>query len=55
MKQKTTRRISWSFVAPLAATLAQPGISSVVKGIIGRGVTRAGRRYMLVQEIIYIE
>ena len=46
MKQKTRRRISWSFVAPLAATLAQPGISSVIKGLIWREFTRAGRGYM---------
>ena len=33
-------------VAPLAASLVQPVISSVVKGISGRGVKRAGRGYM---------
>ena len=32
--------------APLAASLVQPVISSVVKGISIRGVGRAGRRYM---------
>ena len=32
--------------APLAASLAPPVISSVVKGISGRGIRRAGRRYM---------
>ena len=30
----------------LAASLVQPVISSVVKGISGRGVRRAGRRYV---------
>ena len=32
-------------LAPLAATLVQPVISSVVKGISVRGVRRAGRGY----------
>ena len=32
--------------APLAASLVQPVISSVVKGISIRGVGGAGRRYM---------
>ena len=31
-------------LAPLAASLVQPVISSAVKGISGRGVRRAGRR-----------
>ena len=35
-----------AFLAPLAASLVQPVISSVVKGISGRGVGRAGRGYM---------
>ena len=35
-----------TLLAPLAASLVQPVISSVVKGITGRGVRRAGRRYM---------
>ena len=38
--------ISWSFLAPLAPTLVQTVISSLVKGISGRGVRRAGRGYM---------
>ena len=33
-------------LAPLAASLVQPVISSVVKGISGRGVRRAGKVYM---------
>ena len=33
-------------LAPLAASLAQPVISSVVKGISGKGVKRAGRGYI---------
>ena len=35
-----------ALLAPLAALLVQPVISSVVKGISGRGVRRAGRGYM---------
>ena len=37
---------SGALLAPLAASLVQPAISSVVKGISGRGVRRAGGRYM---------
>ena len=33
-------------VAPLAASIVQPVISSVVKGISGIGVGTAGRRYV---------
>ena len=33
-------------IAPMAASIVQPMSSSVVKGISGRGVRRAGRRYM---------
>ena len=35
-----------ALLAPLAASLVQPVISSVVKGISGRGVRRAGRGYI---------
>ena len=35
-----------ALLVPLAAYLMQPRISSVVKGISGRGVRKAGRRYM---------
>ena len=35
-----------ALLAPLAASLVQPVISSVVEGISGRGVRRAGRGYM---------
>ena len=36
-----------NLLAPLAASLVQPVISSVVKGISGRGVRRAGKGYMV--------
>ena len=35
-----------ALLVPLAAYLMQPRISSVVKGISGRGVRKAGRGYM---------
>ena len=35
-----------ALLAPLAASLVQPVISSVLKGRSGRGVRRAGRGYM---------
>ena len=35
-----------ALLAPLAASLVQPVISSVVKGISRRGISRAGRGYM---------
>ena len=35
-----------AFLEPLAASLVQPAISSVAKGISGRGVRRAGRGYI---------
>ena len=35
-----------ALLVPLAASLVQPVIFSVVKGISGREVRRAGRRYM---------
>ena len=35
-----------ALLAPLAASLVQPVISSVVKGISGQGVKRAGKGYM---------
>ena len=34
-----------ALLAPLAASLVQPVISSVVKGIRGRGIRRGGRGY----------
>ena len=34
------------FLAPLAALVVQPVISSVVKGVSGTGIRRTGRRYM---------
>ena len=36
----------WVLLAALAASVVQPLISSVVKGLIGRGVRSAGREYM---------
>ena len=35
-----------ALLAPFLTSLVQPAISSVVKGISGRGVRRAGRGYM---------
>ena len=35
-----------ALLAPIAASLVQTVISSVVKGISGRGIRRAGRVYM---------
>ena len=35
-----------ALLPPLAASLVEPVISSVVKGISGRGVRRAGRWYI---------
>ena len=35
-----------TLLAPFLTSLVQPAISSVVKGISGRGVRRAGRGYM---------
>ena len=36
-----------ALLAPLAASVVQPIISSVVKRITGRGVLKAGRGYMI--------
>ena len=44
--KKTSLWVFWSLLVPLVASLVQPLISSVVKGISGRGVRRAGRGYM---------
>ena len=44
MKKKQEGGFLGALLAPLAASIMQPVISSVVKGIIGRGVRRAGRR-----------
>ena len=35
-----------ALLAPLAVSLVQPVISSIVKVISGRGVRRGGKRYM---------
>ena len=44
--KKQGGRFVWALLAPLAASLVQPIISSVVKGISGRGVRRAERGYI---------
>ena len=44
--KKQESRFLGALLAPLAASLVQPVVSSVVKGISGRGVRRAGRGYM---------
>ena len=48
-EQKTKKDSGFlgALLAPLAASLVQPVISSVVKGISNRGVRRAGRGYMV--------
>ena len=43
--KKTRIWISWRFLTLLAASIEQPMICSVVKGISERGVRRAGRGY----------
>ena len=43
---KNKKVVSSYFVSTLATSLAEPVISSVVKGISGRGVRRAGIGYM---------
>ena len=42
--KKQEGRFLGALLARLAASLVQPVISSVLKGISGRGVRRAGRR-----------
>ena len=44
--KKQEGRFLGVLLAPLAASLVQPVISSVVKGITGRGVRRAGKGYI---------
>ena len=44
--KKQEGRFIWALLAPLAASLVQPVISSLVKCISGRVVRRAGRGYM---------
>ena len=44
--KKQEGRFLGAFLAPLAASIVQSTISSVVRGISGRGVRRAGRGYM---------
>ena len=43
--KKKEGRFLGALLAPFAVLLVQPVISSVVKGISGRGVRRAGRGY----------
>ena len=44
--KKQEGRFLWALLAPLAASLVQLVVSSVVKSISGRGVKRAGRGYL---------
>ena len=44
--KKQEGRFLGALLAPLAASLVQPVISSVVKDISGRGVRTAGRGYI---------
>ena len=44
--KKEEGRFLRALLAPLTTSIVQPVISSVVKGISGRGVRRAGRGYM---------
>ena len=46
MKYKTRGWIFSFFVSTFGCSLMQPVISSVVKGVSGRRVRRAGRGYM---------
>ena len=46
IKKKQEGRFLGALLAPLATSLVQPVISLVVKGISGRGVRRAGSRYI---------
>ena len=45
-RKKQEGKFLGALIASLASSVVQPVISSVVKGISGRAVTRAGRRYM---------
>ena len=45
-KEKKVDFLELCFVS-LAASIVQPVISSVVKGISGRGLKRAGREYAI--------
>ena len=44
--KKQEGRFLRALLEPLVASLVQPVISLVIKGISGRGVRRAGRGYM---------
>ena len=44
--KKQENRFLGALLAPLAASLVQPLISSVVRDVCWKGVRRAGRRYM---------
>ena len=44
--KKQEGRFLGALLAPLVASAVKPVISSVVKGISGRGIRRAGRGYM---------
>ena len=45
-RKKQEGKFLGALLASLASSVVQPVISSVVKGISGRAVIRAGRRYM---------
>ena len=45
-RKKQEGRFLGALLVPLAASLVQPVISSVVKGISGRGVRRAGKGHI---------
>ena len=47
--KKEESRLLGALLPPLAASLAQPVIFSVVKDICGRGVRRAGRGYIYIK------
>ena len=44
--EKKKNEFPGALLAPLAVSLVQPVISSIVKVISGRGVRRGGKRYM---------
>ena len=49
IKDEIIKQEGWfdgALLAPLAASLVEPVISSVVKGVSGRGVRRAARGYI---------
>ena len=45
--EKQDDRLLFALLAPLDVSLVQPEISSAVKSIRGRGVRRAGRKFLV--------